>query len=190
MTSYFNSTSVRSENSSATKTSGFTLVELIVVIAIIGLLASVTMAALGSSRRKAEIAQVRQNYQAVIKSLELYHQANGMYPLQGIADTDENGIDLDGIASVEFVVNNYLQEYLTEAPAMPVTVGSDAYYRLNPDKDGLTYSCEDSTGTEPYIIYFTAVSDDLSGEGDFPLMYEAGNSTPIENRRCLAMTSK
>jgi prepilin-type N-terminal cleavage/methylation domain-containing protein len=60
---------------------GFTLIELLVVIAIIGLLASVVLAALGSSRTTARDTSRVQAVKELQKALELYRNANaGNYP--------------------------------------------------------------------------------------------------------------
>ena len=63
------------------KQKGFTLIELMVVIAIIGLLASVVLAALASSRTSARDASRVQAVKELQKALELYRNANnGNYP--------------------------------------------------------------------------------------------------------------
>lgn len=54
----------------------FTLVELIMVIAIVGILASVTIASLGNSRQKADDAKRAQDLQQVKTALELYAEKN------------------------------------------------------------------------------------------------------------------
>lgn len=51
---------------------GFTLLELLVVIAIIGLLATVVLAALGTSRTKAADAAVRSNLKNAIVQAQIY----------------------------------------------------------------------------------------------------------------------
>jgi prepilin-type N-terminal cleavage/methylation domain-containing protein len=60
---------------------GFTLIELLVVIAIIGILASVVMAGLNSSRTKARDAQRAEAIQQIQRAFELYaNDHNGQYP--------------------------------------------------------------------------------------------------------------
>ena len=59
----------------------FTLIELLIVIAIIGLLASVVLVALARSREKANISAAIQNSQQMQKALELYYSSNNSYPL-------------------------------------------------------------------------------------------------------------
>ena len=62
------------------KTKGFTLVELVVVIAIIGLLASVVLVSLGTSKDKARNAQAVQEARQLQNALELYFSEHGTYP--------------------------------------------------------------------------------------------------------------
>lgn len=69
---------------------GFTIIELLVVISIIGLLSSVVLASLQSARAKARDAQRIQAMNELRKALFLYYDANGEYPvpLSGAACTN------------------------------------------------------------------------------------------------------
>jgi prepilin-type N-terminal cleavage/methylation domain-containing protein len=58
----------------------FTLVELLVVVAIIGLLSSVAVVALSQTSINARNQQRRSNLMQVAKALELYYSANDSYP--------------------------------------------------------------------------------------------------------------
>lgn len=59
---------------------GFTLVELLIVIAIIGILSAVVMSSLNAARMKARDAQRIASIQEVQKALENYYLENGVYP--------------------------------------------------------------------------------------------------------------
>ncbi len=62
------------------KTGGFTLVELLVVVAIIGLLATLSVLALGSARVRARDAKRLADIKTVQTALELYNNDQGGYP--------------------------------------------------------------------------------------------------------------
>ena len=67
--------------------SGFTLIELIIVIAIIGLLAAIVMASLGNARTKSEDAGIKSNLHTAQTEAELFYvNNNNLYlPTNGIA---------------------------------------------------------------------------------------------------------
>jgi len=60
---------------------GFTLVEILVVIAIIGILASIVLASLSTARAKGRDAKRVSDLKEVQLALELYYDSNGSYPL-------------------------------------------------------------------------------------------------------------
>jgi general secretion pathway protein G len=62
------------------KTGGFTAVELLLVLAIIALLASLAMPAVNKSIERANESALRENLQVIRKSLDAYYADNGMYP--------------------------------------------------------------------------------------------------------------
>lgn len=60
---------------------GFTLIELLVVIAIVGILASVIIVSINSSRKKARDSVRVQDLRSIAQALEAYHADNGSYPV-------------------------------------------------------------------------------------------------------------
>ncbi|MDB4939676.1 MAG: hypothetical protein JWO40_101 [Candidatus Doudnabacteria bacterium] len=73
----------------------FTLIELLIVIAIIGLLASIVMGALGTARAKGRDALRKQDMQQLKTALNLYYQNTGTMPANqtigiGYSDTQPN----------------------------------------------------------------------------------------------------
>jgi prepilin-type N-terminal cleavage/methylation domain-containing protein len=59
---------------------GFTLIELLVVIAIIGILASIVLASLDSSRKKGRDARRLSDIKQIQLALELYYDQNNSFP--------------------------------------------------------------------------------------------------------------
>lgn len=80
---------------------GFTTVELIAVIAIIGILAALLLAAFGYVRAKARDSRRMENISELQKSLALYNVSNGHFPIAPTrtAITGEDSITTELIAS-------------------------------------------------------------------------------------------
>lgn len=78
------------------KQKGFTLVELLIVIAIIGLLASVVMVSLDNAKQRSRDATRVQDIRGVISALELYFNKNNGYPQQASAGAVPSALSTDG----------------------------------------------------------------------------------------------
>jgi prepilin-type N-terminal cleavage/methylation domain-containing protein len=63
------------------KNKGFTLIEILVVVTIIGILASITLLGLGPARRSAQDARRVADLRSVQTVLEVYFNRNGRYPV-------------------------------------------------------------------------------------------------------------
>lgn len=73
----------RNQTTRLRKTFGFTLIEILVVIAIIGILASVVLVGLNEARAKARDSERVQTLRAFKTALELYYADYGKYPNDG-----------------------------------------------------------------------------------------------------------
>lgn len=62
-------------------TIGFTIVELIIVIVVIGILAAITIVSYSSAQGRSRDTQRQTDIQNIAKALELYYADNGYYPL-------------------------------------------------------------------------------------------------------------
>ena len=65
------------------KKKAFTLIELLIVVAIIGILASVVLVSLNSGRTKAKAARSVAQLKSVNTALEAYYASEGSYPVTG-----------------------------------------------------------------------------------------------------------
>ena len=64
-------------------TSGFTIVELLIVIVVIGILAAITIVAYSGVQARAEASKTTSAISAYKKALQLYKIDNGTYPIPG-----------------------------------------------------------------------------------------------------------
>lgn len=131
------------------KSKGFTLIELLVVVAIISLLSSVVLAAVGEAREKARIAAFVSELRQVQNALELYRTSFGIYPVQPNTRT-LSAYDLNN------VIKNNLSEYVS-----PINIPS--FVTMIGYTTGLNtgdYGCGSSRNLLPggYVIWLTVES--------------------------------
>lgn len=157
---------------------GFSLIELIVVIAIIGLLSSIVIASLGQSRQKADVTRAKSDFRALSHALELYRQAhNNELPQSG-----DQGL------TIKELVDTYLSSYISVVPGIPGRLISspNVYYYTNPVQ-GSYYNCGSPDGQQDYFIYFVASQQAIDGN-EFPQIYRRGvDTSPYETERCIAI---
>ncbi|MBX4191411.1 MAG: prepilin-type N-terminal cleavage/methylation domain-containing protein [Candidatus Doudnabacteria bacterium] len=129
--------------------SGFTLLELIVVIAIIGVLASVVLVSTNSITEKARYARTVADLNQIGKAAALYHSANGDYPLDIWTDMMPVG----------------LEKYISRWPR---GVYKGSYFDWDYWTDPLSWSTPAPAGTKIVQVSLRFCSDVDSTDCEFP----------------------
>lgn len=131
--------------------SGFTLIEILVVVAIIGIIASVVMVSLSTARSKGRDARRKADLVQLQKALELYENTNSNYPDTGGAWF---GVSVNGGNKTTSGVNAYIPgltpNFVSVLPVDPkgvTTAWSGYLYR----SDGTSYKLlAHDTGPESF----------------------------------------
>lgn len=122
------------------KDSGFTIIELMVVITIIGLLSSIILGSLQQARLKAQDSKRISEIQQMEIALDLYYSDHGQYPLsdnQGCGNWDTSG---SGVSGPDFIAplasNGYINNL--KDPTTNDNCGNYRYYRYPAGWDPVT----------------------------------------------------
>jgi len=86
---------------------GFTLVEVIVVLAIMTIIISIIMVSMGNSRKKGEDAAIQSSLREIRNAAELFNDDNSTY--DGICNDGDNSLADDGgnFQRIEDYINNH-----------------------------------------------------------------------------------
>ena len=121
---------MNSFNKQATRQSGFTLIEIMVVIVILGILAAVVVPNIMSRPDEARIAKAKQDIRALSTALDLYKLDNYAYP------TTDQGIEALATKPTSAPEPKHYREegYLKKVPLDP---WQNPYQYLNPGEHSL-----------------------------------------------------
>lgn len=97
---------------------GFTLIELMVVVAIIAILAGILIPNFVNARAQAQTAACESNLRSIATSLELYYTDNQVYPTASNASVQPSLLTTNGVA------------YLDNTPKDPAAQTASATYSL------------------------------------------------------------
>lgn len=111
------------------KMAGFTLIEIMVVVVIIGILAMVVVPSIMSRPDEARITRARQDVGTIVQALDLYRLDNGYYPSQ------QQGLEaLSSKPTTDPIPRNWnAGGYLSKLPVDP---WNNPYQYRNPGEHG------------------------------------------------------
>lgn len=157
---------------------GFTLVELLIVIIIIGILSGMMMLNAGSATDKAEATKIVANMRSVKSACMLFYAENGVWP-----DTDLSGKSLDTeMSSLSSSDYNSVADFLDSEPDEKYTlnVTDEGYIDVVFDPDNETDSPSVGSGVTDKLADMAQDSGlyaNAYGESDNSALYEG--SGPI-----------
>jgi type II secretion system protein G len=107
------------------KSSGFTIVELLIVIVIIGILAAITIATYSGIQSRARDTQRKSDIAQLTKAIESYYAVNGDYPFYAGWCTQISNPSYSAAFKAE------LQPYMSKIPYDPLyaVTSQDYFYR-------------------------------------------------------------
>lgn len=155
----------------SSKQRGFTLVELLIVIVIIGVLAAVVLPAIQNARDKAVDAKRVGEADGVRKALEQYYNENDAYPDDSISNNEVLLSDLSGALVPEFILEIPLDpEFGDTATGYKYCVTDDLssyHMRVHLNDDGnasTTDYCGIQRGSDAASACPNAALDDLCSD--------------------------
>ena len=138
------------------KRAGFTLIELMIVIAIIAILAAILVPNFLKARAQGQLTACKSNCKNIATALEMYASDNsGRYPTNGVfASQLTNG------------------NYLKTIPTCPA-VGSDTYdspYNSTATPDGFSFYCSGNNHGKAYTGFAADATNYPQYDGDVGLL--------------------
>ena len=161
---------------------GFTLIELMIVMVIMGILVTIGVTAFTSSMKKGRDSTRKANLRAITNALEMYYNDNGRYPAG-----DTNGA-IVGCSSVlpiiptPCVINSAFKDangtmYMQQLPSDPQYPSKIYYYRA-PSTSQFQIYARLENNQDPALITPTPPVPSCGSSGSCNWGLSSGNITP------------
>lgn len=138
---------------------GFTIVELLIVIVVIGILAAITIVSFNGVQQRARNAQRSTDMNTITKALEMYKLQTGSYPTPSY--NGSGGWEVSSITPSNFLISLKTSNIISKVPVDPINVGdanaagsSNYLYYLYPAG---TANCDAARG--PFYILMSIAND-------------------------------
>lgn len=155
---------------------GFTIVELLIAIVIIGVLASITIVAYNGVQNRAQDGRRKSDIANLQDAIEIYRQNNGAFPAVTSANTDSSGWEVS-YKNANFIPALRTSGLLNADLLDPVNTSTYfyRYYRYTAGQ----YSCDSSKGE--YYVLQIRVLQAQTGNGGGPGFQCSGRNWTTES---------
>jgi prepilin-type N-terminal cleavage/methylation domain-containing protein len=160
---------------------GFTIVELLIVIVVIGILVAITIVAYNGMQNRSRDSRRTSDIAAIQKLLELYKADNGGYPLCGSSSAyvppNTNNTSYSDVTTC--LTAALIPKYAATLPADPVNANSNKYFYAVGYQKNSNPTPFSNNYTNNYIIaakFDTITSPTFSGWSRTDLTFIAGSS--------------
>lgn len=126
---------------------GFTLIELIVIMAIIAMLAILVVGAILITRQKSKDTQLLNDARIIQAGLEKYYVRNGVYPVPSPYDTTFTAYSMVDSTAPANNIRGVLISYIGQEMQNPSSIGRVCYYTTT------TWQTNQTTGQWRYYLW-------------------------------------
>lgn len=137
------------------KRHGFTIVELLIVIVVIAVLATISMVAFNGVQERARLSAHKSNLTSIVKAIELYYADNNSYPgsASGSCSTWTSSLSSGALYTA------LVPTYIARLPSVP-SLSDGSYYAYCWSANGIDYKILRlvPSGSVPYIENPSAIS--------------------------------
>lgn len=159
------------------RSKGFTIVELLIVIVIIGILAAIVIVAYNGITSRAKDASLKADLSNVAKKLDVYKASSGVYPAQSVAELDAADFKVTNSNYVETRNNFY---YCRSTDKLHYAIGIDAtnnteYYLVDGTPNLVPNGSVNSANTCTYLNDTAGFA--ATGGGSAGFVWDTATST-------------